>query len=73
MYREVLSASPGHAPALLALARLALARGDADGCQAQCVALLRADPDNEAASTMLAEIKLHQASGRLERDCLRGF
>jgi len=31
--------------------------------QAQCVALLRADPDNESAATMLAEIMFHQVGG----------
>ncbi|GBF90474.1 hypothetical protein Rsub_03470 [Raphidocelis subcapitata] len=56
-HRDALSASPDHPPSLLALARLALARGDAGGCQAQCVALLRADPDDEAAGGMLAEIE----------------
>lgn len=31
--------------------------------QAQCVALLRAHPDNEDAATMLAEIMFHQVGG----------
>ncbi|KAI8469287.1 MAG: intraflagellar transport protein [Monoraphidium minutum] len=61
-HQEVLAAVPDHGPSLLALARIALAQGDVDGCQAQCVGLLRSEPDNEDAATMLAEIMFHQES-----------
>lgn len=65
VFEEVLSVAPDHPPALLALARASLALGDVDACQARCVGLLRADPDNEAAAAMLAEIMFHQARREL--------
>jgi hypothetical protein len=49
-----------HAPSLLALAHLALAGGDAEGCRVRCAALLRAEPDNEEAAIMLAELMAHE-------------
>jgi hypothetical protein len=66
-YLEVLAAAGDHAPSLLALARIALALGDVAACQARCLALLKVDPENESAASMLAEIMFHQvprAQGR---------
>jgi len=59
-YEESLRHWDQHAPSMLALARLQLANGDVDACQLQCVQLLKADPDNEAASVMLAELMFHK-------------
>jgi cytochrome c-type biogenesis protein CcmH/NrfG len=64
----VLAAAPDHAPSLLALARLALALGDVAACQARCLGLLRVEPENESAASMLAEIMFHQASGPCSRE-----
>ena len=45
---------------MLALARLQLARGNFDACQAECTALLRVDPGNDEASIMLADLMFRQ-------------
>lgn len=63
MYGEALKLFEGHLESLSALAKLQLALGNWDGCKQQCVLLLKADPDNEAANIMLAEMMFHQASG----------
>ena len=41
---------------MLALANLYLRKEDFEACQQQCVALMRADPGNEAAAMMLADL-----------------
>lgn len=45
---------------MLALAKLHLANGDVDGCQQQCVLLLKHYPNNEEAAIMLAELMFHK-------------
>jgi tetratricopeptide repeat protein 21B len=60
MYEEALQHTPDHCPSLLALARLALAAGDLEGCQARCSALLQVQPDHEDAAIMLAELMFYQ-------------
>lgn len=57
-YQEALKWQDGNVTVLRACARLQLARGDADACQAQCAALLRVDAGDEEASLMLAKIML---------------
>ena len=41
---------------MLALAKLYLQKGELEGCEHQCNALLRVDPTNEEATMMLADI-----------------
>jgi hypothetical protein len=60
LYTEALKHRDGLPRALLALAKLHLAAGDTAACQAQCVALLKADADNQEAAIMLAQIMFHQ-------------
>jgi len=55
-YNEALRHNDTHTKSMLALAKLYLARGETDQCQQLCVTLLRADPDKEEASMMLAEL-----------------
>jgi tetratricopeptide repeat protein 21B len=45
---------------MLALARMYLARGDFHNCELQCAALLKAEPDNEEAGIMLADLMFQQ-------------
>lgn len=66
MYGEALRHCDTHVPSMLAMAKLALASGDVDACQSQCVSLLKADPDNEEASIMLAELMFHKVWNRQE-------
>ncbi len=42
--------------ALCSMARLHLMTDNLDGCQYACAALLRADPDNEEATVMMADL-----------------
>ncbi len=63
LYTEALRHHETHVPSMLAVAKLHLANGDTDACQAQCVTLLKHDPDNEEASIMLAELMFHKVSG----------
>lgn len=60
LYTEALRHHETHVPSMLAVAKLHLANGDTDACQAQCVTLLKHDPDNEEASIMLAELMFHK-------------
>jgi hypothetical protein len=60
LFTEGLKHRDGLPRALLALAKLYLAAGDTAACQAQCVALLKADADNQEAAIMLAQIMFHQ-------------
>jgi hypothetical protein len=60
MYEAALKQVPGHVSSLLALARLALAGGDLEGCRERCIALLGAAPDHEEAAMMVAEIMAYQ-------------
>ncbi|MEW5298948.1 MAG: hypothetical protein WDW36_002017 [Sanguina aurantia] len=60
LYNEALGHYEHHSRSSLALAKLQLAEGDSEGCQAQCVSLLKLDPDNEEASIMLAELMFHK-------------
>ncbi|KXZ45770.1 hypothetical protein GPECTOR_50g563 [Gonium pectorale] len=60
LYMEALRHHETHVPSMLAVAKLHLANGDTDACQAQCVTLLKHDPDNEEASIMLAELMFHK-------------
>lgn len=64
LYTEALRHHETHVPSMLAVAKLHLANGDTDACQAQCVTLLKHDPDNEEASIMLAELMFHKVRGR---------
>ncbi|KAF8072682.1 TTC21B [Scenedesmus sp. PABB004] len=59
-YAACLAQHDKHAAARLALARLALAGGRVEECQAHAAALLAEQPDNEDAALMLAELMEHQ-------------
>ncbi|MEW5313286.1 MAG: hypothetical protein WDW38_004868 [Sanguina aurantia] len=67
LYNEALGHYEHHSRSSLALAKLQLAEGDSEGCQAQCVSLLKLDPDNEEASIMLAELMFHKVIQLLRR------
>ena len=47
LYGAALRASAGNVPIMLALARLQLTRGDLEGCQHQCVAILRIENEED--------------------------
>ena len=55
-YNEALKHDETSERAMIAVARLHLARGELDSCQQQCMALIRVDPGNEAATMMLADV-----------------
>jgi len=55
-YNEALKYNEAHEKSRLALARLHLINSDLDACQAQCVTLMRLDPNNKEASLMLADL-----------------
>ncbi|EDO49516.1 predicted protein, partial [Nematostella vectensis] len=55
-YKEALVYDDTHIQSLLALAKLYLTVDDLDACQQQCVQLLKADPDNDAATVMMADL-----------------
>jgi len=55
-FNEALKQDETHDVSMLALARLHLQRGDYEGCEHQCQALLRVDPGNEEAAMMLADL-----------------
>jgi tetratricopeptide (TPR) repeat protein len=48
LYGAALRANAGNVPIMLALARLQLTRGDLEGCQHQCVAILRIENEEDA-------------------------
>jgi tetratricopeptide repeat protein 21B len=55
-YNEALKHDDVHTKSMLALAKLNLSKNETDQCQQLCVTLLRADPESEEASMMLAEL-----------------
>eukprot|EP00668_Euglena_longa_P004314 GGOE01005062.1.p1 GENE.GGOE01005062.1~~GGOE01005062.1.p1 ORF type:complete len:1337 (-),score=400.50 GGOE01005062.1:270-3734(-) len=55
-FNEALKQDETHDKSMLALAKLYLRKGDLDGCEHQCNALLRVDPSNEEATMMLADL-----------------
>lgn len=59
-YQEALKWQEGSPRVLRACARLSMAKGDIDSCQAQCAALLRVNATDEEGSLMLAEIMLQK-------------
>jgi uncharacterized protein HemY len=56
LYQQVADADARNAIALVGLARVALARGDAAGAQAHAERALMIDPDESAARRLLAEL-----------------
>lgn len=55
-YTEALSHDESNEKAMLALARLYIGTGDLDGAQHQLVTLLKDQPDNNAATIMMADL-----------------
>ena len=60
-YNEAQRHDDGNVPAMLALAKLYLRRGEIDKCQHQCVTLMRIDESNEDASMMLADLMFQKS------------
>ncbi|KAI4489571.1 hypothetical protein M0802_011008 [Mischocyttarus mexicanus] len=55
-YKEALNHKPADIKALLSLAKLYMQINNLDRCAQTCTTLLKADPNNEAASVMMADI-----------------
>lgn len=55
-YKEGLVISPNNVPILVALAKLYMQMNQLELCQQTCNTILRIQPDNEAASVMMADI-----------------
>ncbi|XP_076761732.1 tetratricopeptide repeat protein 21B [Xylocopa sonorina] len=55
-YKEALNHKPANVNALLSLAKLYMQTNNLDRCAQSCAALLNADPNNEAASIMMADL-----------------
>ncbi|KAF3423393.1 hypothetical protein E2986_01725 [Frieseomelitta varia] len=55
-YKEALNYRPANVNALLSLAKLYMQTNNLDRCAQSCTALLNADPNNEAASIMMADL-----------------
>lgn len=55
-YNESLKYNESHEKSRLALAKIHLINNDLEGCQQQCVTLMRLDPNNQEASLMLADL-----------------
>lgn len=55
-YKEALNHKPANVQALLSLAKLYMQTNNLDRCAQSCTALLNADPNNEAASIMMADL-----------------
>ncbi|XP_011313823.1 tetratricopeptide repeat protein 21B-like [Fopius arisanus] len=55
-YKEALQHKPTDIKALLSLAKLYMQVNDLDKCAQSCTALFTADPNNEAASVMMADL-----------------
>lgn len=55
-YKEGLVISPNNIPILVALAKLYMQMNQLELCQQTCNTILRIQPDNEAASVMMADI-----------------
>lgn len=66
-YRQALHLCEGHSAAAVALAKLHLALGQDDKCQEVCTGLLRAQPDNQEAQLMLAELMFSQVGVKYRR------
>ncbi|KOX68929.1 Tetratricopeptide repeat protein 21B [Melipona quadrifasciata] len=55
-YKEALNYKPANVNALLSSAKLYMQTNNLDRCAQSCTALLNADPNNEAASIMMADL-----------------
>nr|XP_033333087.1 tetratricopeptide repeat protein 21B-like [Megalopta genalis] len=55
-YKEALNYKPADVQALLSLAKIYMQTNNLDRCAQSCTALLNADPNNEAASIMMADL-----------------
>ncbi|XP_015435136.1 PREDICTED: tetratricopeptide repeat protein 21B-like [Dufourea novaeangliae] len=55
-YKEALNHRPANLQALLSLAKIYMQTNNLDRCAQSCTALLNADPENEAASIMMADL-----------------
>ncbi|KAJ3246801.1 Tetratricopeptide repeat protein 21B [Chytriomyces hyalinus] len=56
-YNEAIQHYNMHQKATLALCRLSISKNDITAAQIQCTSLLKADPDNQAATLMMAELQ----------------
>lgn len=61
-YNDCLKRKEDHANAMLSLARIQQQNGSNDQCAQYCQRLLKIDPSNEQATSMLANLKLMQES-----------
>lgn len=61
-YREALKYSPDDIKTVTALARLHLQVNDVTECQNMCTKILKYDPNNEAASVMMADLSFRGVS-----------
>ena len=68
-YEAVLAVSPGHVPALAALATLLLERGDYPGAIARCREALRVDAENSGAWYLLGAAQLAAGDFASAIDC----
>ncbi|MBL7647433.1 MAG: DUF5107 domain-containing protein [Candidatus Hydrogenedentes bacterium] len=68
-YEEVIAASPGHVPALTALATLLLERGDYAGAMARCKAAIRVEEENSDAWYVLGAAQLATGDFQGAIDC----
>ncbi|KAI9346469.1 hypothetical protein BDR26DRAFT_855632 [Obelidium mucronatum] len=56
-YNEAIHHYPLHQKSVLAICRLSITKNDLTTAQSQCTSLLRADPDNQAATIIMAELQ----------------
>lgn len=61
-YREALKYSPDDIKIVTALARLHMQVNNAMDCQSMCTKILKIDPNNEAASVMMADLSFRGVS-----------
>lgn len=61
-YKEVLKHSPEDLKAMTSLARLYMQMNNIGDCQVMCSTILKIDPNNEAASVMMADLSFRRVS-----------
>lgn len=61
-YKEALSLNPTNSALLVALAKLYLQMNYLELCQQTCSVLLKTDPENEAASVMMADLAFRKVN-----------
>lgn len=61
-YKEALKYSPDDTKIITSLARLYMQESDVTECQTMCMKILKLDPNNEAASVMMADLSFRGVS-----------